>query len=182
MLGPGGGGGFRTEGADSYLVECDSSFNRYDGNNYHAFFTGGSFQTDLPNAFELDCTCNKNGWYNSGETPDYNDNGSTLHDGGSVIRLNTHAEGNQGPNIVDVGAGSSSYNINAVAKNTRKVGNSRNFEVQDTGAEMYLIKCRSDGLRDYDATSGSSGKMYIYQSNIDITSGSLSDFQQYNLS
>jgi len=181
LKGPAGGGGFRTEGADSYLVECDASFNRYDGYNYHAFFTGGSFQTDLPNAFELDCTCNKNGWYNSGETPDYNDNGSTAHDGGSVIRLNTYAEENSGPNIVDVGAGVSSYNVNVVAKNTRKVGNSRNFEIQGAASEMYLVKCRSDGKRDYDATSDSLGTAYVYQSNIDITSGLSVSFQQYNI-
>ena len=55
---------------------------------------------------------------------------------GLVIRLNTYTEENSGPNIVDVGAGVSSYNVNVVAKNTRKVGNSRNF-----GYKAQRLKC-----------------------------------------
>ena len=177
-----GGGGFRTEGADSYLVNCVASFNRFDGFNYHTYFIGGGGgQTYTPNAFELNCTSNKNGWYNAGETPDYNDNGSTMHDGGSVLRLNCSASQSQGPNFVDVGNDTSSYNVNCNASTSLAASNSRNYEVQGVGAKMYLIKCKSDGLRTFDLLTDSQGTFYIYKSNAELTSGTLSFIQQYQL-
>ena len=91
------------QGCTSIAQNCYASLAKNDGFNYHA----ESYVA--PKAIEIGCVGRRNGT-SGGNT----DNGSTIHDGGAIIRINGEYYGNAGPNIADVGEGTQSYNIGVV--------------------------------------------------------------------
>ncbi len=163
----GGGGGFRSEGAYTFLVNCEAARNRYDGFNYHKY-TGVTPAINACQGLELNCIGRHNGTTALG-----NNNGSTMHDAGSILRIGGEYFENEGPNVVDVHTGTVSYNISPKAFDSRKAATSRNYEI-GTGT-MYLVGAESSGASEFDLISSSGGVAYVYASNIDVYNGAAND-------
>ena len=89
-----GRNGFSSDGEMTTLMfDCVASQNEADGFNYHS--SGASAP---PKALEVRCVGRRNGRNSNG-----NNNGSTMHDGGSAIRVDCHYHGNQDYDVHDVG-------------------------------------------------------------------------------
>ncbi|MBE0696939.1 MAG: hypothetical protein IH586_08445, partial [Anaerolineaceae bacterium] len=78
--------------SEAILVDCLADGNFLDGFNYHAQ------NSILPKAIEILCVGRNNG--KAGDA----DNGSRIHDGGSIVRLMGDYHGNLGPNLVESAA------------------------------------------------------------------------------
>jgi hypothetical protein len=94
--------------ADAGLVVAEESMassNRLDGFNYHK-----SGASTLAGAIEIRCVGMRNG--TTGGTAN---NGSTIHDGFRIIRVNGQYFENENRNIHDIGAGGMSWNLGCVA-------------------------------------------------------------------
>lgn len=87
----------------SVAVNCDTFHGQWDGFGYHIF------NGVIPKAVEINCR----GFNNGGGSN--SDNGSTAHDGASVIRINGAYWGNRGANVIDVGTGTQSWNLGVYA-------------------------------------------------------------------
>ena len=115
----GGSGGFRTEGSESYLFNCTTAKNKVDGFNYH------SYSTNTPRAFEVDCIGRDNG---HPSVADNANQGTTIHQGGSIIRINGNYYENKGPSMADVGIGCSSFNVGSYFYNSESSVNPRSMD------------------------------------------------------
>lgn len=126
-------------GSNSILFNCESSFNGKDGFNYHA--NAGK----VCNGIELDCI----GSYNGLKTSINTCNGSTIHDGSQIIRINGKYFNNKGGNVADVQTGSISYNFNCTSFDSLSSNASdslkADFSNQQAGGTMYLYNCYSKG-------------------------------------
>lgn len=89
--------GFALKGANSVLQNCSAIRNRRDGFNYHELYSTQC------RAIEINCTATENGITGDGS----NDNGSSMHEAGSIVRIGGLYERNYGPNIVDIGTSES---------------------------------------------------------------------------
>lgn len=143
-----GRNGFSSDGwCYTFMRDCVASGNEADGFNYHNF--NGS---PPPASVEISCVGRHNG-YNSNGT----NNGSTTHDGGTVIRLNGRYYGNQNRNVHDVG-GATSWNLGCVAKDSRS-DNNVNFAAGVGALDstlMWLDQCDSEGSEyDYQTSADS---------------------------
>jgi len=149
--------------SEVYLQECEAARNFRDGVSYHA---SNGF---IPKAFEIDIVSRDNGY---SETDI--DNGSTMHDGGSIIRVGGHYFGNRGPNIADVNA-SYTWNVGGMAYGSLASSSLQGCDFQTDGkAWLYLfescdspygLRCDSDGemyLRDVqEETARVGGGMFL---------------------
>jgi hypothetical protein len=98
--GSSGNGGLATMAANVvYLNNCVAARNYNDGFNYH------SRDGVVTKILEANCI----GRYNGVESG--TDNGSTIHDGLTIIRFKGEYFGNRGANVMDVNTGSISWNI-----------------------------------------------------------------------
>ena len=86
----------------SIFQNCEASFSDKDGFGYHK----GSNSSVAPKAIEINCVGIGNGIVEDG-----NDQGSTMHSGGSIIRVRDVCAKNYGANYADQGAGTESWNI-----------------------------------------------------------------------
>ncbi len=84
----------------SIFQNCEASFGMKDGFNYH------SRESVIPKAIEINCV-----GIGNGNIEDGNDQGSTIHDGGSIIRVRDICSQNYGANFADQGTGTESWNI-----------------------------------------------------------------------
>ncbi|MFA5851359.1 MAG: hypothetical protein WC820_01545 [Spirochaetales bacterium] len=86
--------GIRIKSTPTVIFQnCESAWNpNDDGLNYHSV-TGPKVH-----AVEIDCRGHHNGYRAALD----NNNGSTIHDGNSIIRLNCSYWANKGPNVADV--------------------------------------------------------------------------------
>lgn len=121
---------FRTLGADSILQDCVAAQGFLDGFNYHA---QNGF---APTAVEINCIGRNNGLRDGGGT----NNGSTMHDAGTVVRVNGEYFGNSGPNVADV-ISSKSWNVCVISRNAASTA-SVNFWNEYL---MWLDSCQSYG-------------------------------------
>lgn len=125
-------------GSRSVLINCEASYNKKDGFNYH-------MNNYVPcRGIEINCTGSFNGLNNN----DHLSNGSTIHDGGEIIRIDGNYFKNNGGNVADVNTGTISMNINCNAFDS--VAETENaydsdFCTQQAGATMYLYNCTSLG-------------------------------------
>lgn len=126
-------------GSNSILYKCEASFNGKDGFNYHV--AGGK----SCNAIELDCI----GSYNGIRTSINTCNGSTIHDGGKIIRIGGKYFNNKGANVADVQENTLSFNFNCISFDSLSGNNSNSmkcdFSNQQAGGTMYLYNCYSKG-------------------------------------
>lgn len=111
-----------SQGADTYFQNCEAAQGFRDGFNYHEYFR-------KCRSFEIDCI----GRHNGMDPADNTCNGSTSHDGSTVVRVNGQYYGNHGPNVVDVN-GCHSWNIGVMAfESTASVDTSNvNFYIDGT--------------------------------------------------
>ena len=87
----------------SIFQNCEASFSKKDGFGYHAK------ESVIPKGIEINCVGAGNG-----NVEDGNDQGSTMHNGGSIIRVRNVCFKNYGANYADQGTGTESWNIGCV--------------------------------------------------------------------
>ncbi|MER8387322.1 hypothetical protein NKH14_17695 [Mesorhizobium sp. M1380] len=125
---------------DTYCVlqNCIAAWSAQDGFNYHAIFGSAA-----PQVIEISCI----GRYNGTDTAGTN-NGSTIHEGGCIIRVNGLYHHNQNRNVHDIG-GSFSWNMGCTARDSTSGINSSNFVAglvgENPGTQTWLDGCTSSG-------------------------------------
>lgn len=128
--------------------DCKALYSKKDGFNYHE--RGGI----IPKAIEINCTGKYNG--TSGES---SHQGSTIHDGGSIIRINGVYNDNCGSNIADQGTNTESFNINCVCYNSKANYNSQNVNYYAyNDVTMFVDSCV--GFSSY-YNVGGAGNKYV---------------------
>ena len=137
------------EGCFSILQNCEAGYATEDGFGYHA-------KTKSPRAVEINCEGHHNGL--EGGT----DNGSTMHDGGCIIRINGKYHHNVGPNVADVHNTTASWNLGChayrSAVSTQDNANA-DFVVSSDAANMWLDSCSGYGSY-YSLLANSTGKVH----------------------
>ena len=130
------------------LQNCNSMWATLDGFNYHVH------NGKLPKGIELDCKS-----FNNGRDGADQNNGSTMHDGGKILRIGGEYYSNQGPNVIDVNEGTVSVNIGVYAhdsKATKQTVSNSNFKNGNLGlSKMFLVNCISSGS-DYSVVTATS--------------------------
>jgi hypothetical protein len=141
--------GLTVKGARNvYLQSCIASRNQRDGFNYHMY------NNINPNVIEVDCIGYNNGVGNAED----NNNGSTMHELGNIIRVNGIYFRNKGPNVVDVG-GSQSWNIGCTAYKSLSASTSSEVNFQNQDGKTWLDGCVAyDSL--VDISEAGTGKIY----------------------
>lgn len=146
--------GLTAVGATVYCQDCTAARNIDDGFNYH--YLSGTF---LGRSVEITCTGRDNGL--AGDI----DNGSSIHDGGSIVRLMGDYARNVGRNIHDVTSGTTSWNLGCNAYDSASAVNDANWAVGTGGsdtAKMWLDTCRSSGSAT-DIEIAATAAAYIHQ-------------------
>ncbi|UNP87055.1 hypothetical protein MNZ23_05490 [Staphylococcus equorum] len=133
-----GGNALSIEGYDyNILQSCVAKHATMDGFNYHV--KNGI----LPKVIEIDCI----GFDNGRNGADQN-NGSTMHDGGQIIRIGGEYHNNGGPNVIDVNEGTVSVNIGVHSYSSRATTgtiSNTSFKNGNVGkSKMYLFNCVSN--------------------------------------
>jgi hypothetical protein len=146
--------GFNCDAGPTDLVilhECETYQNNADGNNY------GKRGSDLVGGqiIEIGCIANDNG-YGTGVS----ENGSTTHEGTTIIRINGTYIGNKNRNVHDVNASSKTWMIGGTIKSAKNQSDPSDsidlicgIEGVNTNTEMWI-----DGV-DF---SGSTSLVNIY--------------------
>jgi hypothetical protein len=120
------------QGVEFILQNCRGKYGERDGLNYH--ISNGI----LSNGIEIDCI----GAYNGRDGGDSN-NGSTMHDGGSILRINGEYHHNHGPNVIDVNPGTKSLNIGVHAHHSTASAAMSNANFRTRDADMWIVNCVS---------------------------------------
>ncbi len=153
----------------SIFQNCEASYGMKDGFNYHAKNYGTSQSPDYgvaPKAIEINCV-----GIGNGNIDDGNDQGSTIHDGGSIIRVKDLCAHNYGSNFADQGDGTESWNIACVGfeswcdytRPTPSRSQNSNFYAY-TGTKMFC-----DGCVGFGSLNDISGAGDIFISNSHFT-------------
>ena len=151
-------------GGNSYLVECEV-YNAYlDGFNYHKNTT----ENVIPCAVEIDCKA-----YNIGNSTNHSCNASTIHDGGSIIRIGGEYYSCHGGNIADTGTNEQirSYSLNLGVYSHGSTQSDPEYPTFNTSfwaryTNMWLYECKSSSST-YDITSISYSSVYTTGMNSD---------------
>ena len=134
----------------SIFKNCKALYSRKDGFNYHAR------NNIIPKAIEIDCIGRFNGISSSSANQ-----GSTIHDGGKIIRLHGVYADNYGSNLAEEGEGSESYNIACASFASKGVTE------QNAGYFAYQqVKMFLDGCFGYSCTYAMSGAGIFYVRNL----------------
>lgn len=169
--------GLDCDGAISFVEETRACMNASDNFNYHV-------SSGLEcNAVEINVES-----FGAGsllrEGPE-NKNGSSMHDGGSVIRINGRYWGNYGPNVIDTTNGSAiNVGTEAAASIAPTSTQNRNFGIGASGfvGTGYCHFTRSKGsTNDYSAEGGGSimNVADSQDSGIFLTTAAADSVQQY---
>ena len=138
----GGGEGLAVTGIDAVVVRCAAFGNKLDGFNYHKATSGGN--TFVPNAIEIDCVA-----YNNGSNDNDSCNGSTIHDGERIVRINGEYYSTHGGVIADIGPvnGDTTISVNygVLAHDSTGNGTYKASFWASTNTKMYLYDCESYG-------------------------------------
>lgn len=153
-------GGFELIGGDAYLQNCVAAKNMADGFNYHI----GNGRTNR--VIEVDCVGRDNG---NRTTPINSDNGSTMHDGGQIIRINGAYYRNEGPNVADVNNGTQSWNLGCIGLESRSTVNSADFRARDN-MMMRLDGCITNEPSSIESADGATIETNDVVTNAVITS------------
>lgn len=129
-------------GTNGYFQECEASLALRDGFNYHHL-------TNVPSCgLEIDCIAHDNG-VNAGSDQGSN-NGSTMHDGGKIIRINGVYYNNYGGNVADITLNTVTYNYGVVAFDSKAINDAESGDFWcNTSAIMNLFGCRAIGDSKY---------------------------------
>ena len=136
----------------SIFQNCRAMYAERDGFNYHVR------KGKLPRGIEIDCI----GAYNGRDGGNSN-NGSTIHDGGTILRINGEYHHNHGPNIIDVNLGTKSLNIGVYSHHSTATTSLSNvdFRTRDD-VDMWLVNCISNGS---DFSTSVEGNANLYKEN-----------------
>lgn len=117
---------------------------------------------------EIDCEGYDTGTYWPGE---YSSNGSTMHEGGTIFRINGNYRRGSGSVVVDVNPGIRSLNISVEANDTTL---NDGFRVNGEGSIMWLYGCvaysdldGANSLRSQDGGVAYYDSRCIFPNNID---------------
>lgn len=149
----------RIEGSNTIFQDCEAARGTDDGFNYH------SLNGVICKAIEINCVGRDNGI-----TGD-NDNGSTIHDGGKIIRINGKYYRNAGPNVADVTDGTQSWNLGCVAygsKGASGSGQNTDFQVTTGLAEAWYDSCVGYGSDNSLNIGDAASKAYVKDSKLTI--------------
>lgn len=130
------GNGLIVQGMEFYHEGCTAKFCGADGFNYR---TGGG---SVASGAEIR---SEGSWNGTARTS--SGNGSSMHDAGSIIRINCYHHHNSGPNVVDIGPGSKTWNVGVRAESSLAASeaNRSNFFVQGASSEMWNYDCSGSG-------------------------------------
>lgn len=170
-FGVSGGGSFRSEGGNTLFLRCTAFKSKRDGFNYH------QWNAILQNCgwhVEIDCVGRDNG-----ATGEGNNQGSSLHDGGKILRINGHYARNEGPNLEDVNVNTVSYNVGCLLEDSLKTSVPRHVQSAQ-GATIYCVGIKMRGRADYDAVTAEGSKVIHYKCAFTRLSGQTFDHQQFN--
>lgn len=146
----GGNGGLEILGSDAIFQNCTAAQNFADGFNYH------SYKGRIPKAIEINCVGRHNG-VGRGTSQD---NGSTMHDGGKIIRINGEYFKNEGPNVHDINAGTESWNIGCASHDSIATASHRNTDYRsEQGAKMWIED--SVGFGSNDSVTNNEGEVFV---------------------
>lgn len=135
------------EGGTAYIQNCTAARNAGDGFNYH------SLNAVVPQAIEINCTGRNNGTVNGAAI----DNGSSMHNAGSVIRINGIYYENVGPNVIDID-NAEAWCLGCTARDSASDVPANDQGFSASPANMWLERCVASGqLVDLRAT----GTMYL---------------------
>jgi hypothetical protein len=155
------------------LKDCQTIYNASDGNNYHNF--AGSGSEIGPYAVEIDCIARDNGWAMATGSTTPNNNGSTIHDGGAILRINSEYYDNENRNIHDINDGTRVWMVNCGAgdaKNNASDDNSIDFVVGDNSVSQttkaWMDACYLIGSSSLKNLRVNTGTVTIYK-NMDFT-------------
>ena len=143
----------------SIFQNCKAGYSLKDGFNYHAK------DGIIPKSIEINCQ----GFENGNDTDD-NDQGSTTHDGGSIIRVGGAYYRNKGANIAEDATGNTgteSLNLGVVCFEAKAPSDVRavNFDCYD-GVSMWLDGCSGYGSPYDIGQKGENGQLRIRNSNL----------------
>lgn len=144
-------------GVDAYFQRCLAVGAYLDGFNYHELAEG-----DVANGFEVDCVGHDNGSRQSVEAP--SNNGSTMHDGGKIVRINGLYYNNNGGNVADASPNTESYNYGCTAFDSKAPYDNEDETSADYWARyasMYLYGCRALGDSQYNLRTYTTGTIYV---------------------
>lgn len=160
-------------GTRTILNNCQTIYNSADGNNYHNF--AGSGTSIAPSSIEIDCISRENGWSMATGSTTPNNNGSTLHDGGAILRINSEYYDNENRNIHDINDGTRVWMVNCGAgdaKNSASDDNSLDFVVGDNSVSQttkaWMDACYLIGSSSLKNLRVNTGAVVKYK-NIDFT-------------
>lgn len=139
-------GGLAIEGADEVISQgCTAARNQNDGLNYHV--RNGI----VVNAVEINCVGRDNGNYAGNDS---DNQGSSMHDAGTVVRVMGDYYRNGGQNVADVGA-SSTWMLGSLLHHSvaTTAGVQANFD-ESAGTAWLDRVTSSDSTYDLKATSG----------------------------
>ena len=143
----------------SIFQNCKAGHSLKDGFNYHAK------DGIIPKSIEINCQ----GFENGNDTDD-NDQGSTTHDGGSIIRIGGAYYRNKGANIAEDATGNTgteSLNLGVVGFEAKAPTDVRavNFDCYD-GVKMWLDGCTGYGSPYDIGQKGENGQLKIRNCNL----------------
>lgn len=131
-------GAFDVQGlVDVTTFNCVAAKSHLDGFSYLAYGAG------LPSAMEINCEARTCGMV-AGSLANQ---GSTMHDGGAIIRVNGNYHHNQSDQIADVNAGTNSWNMGCIGADGLDSGFA-GFRCGNGagGPEMWLDGCTVTGM------------------------------------
>lgn len=122
--------------------QCSAYGNDYDGFNHHVGSANGVF----PTVVEIECSSFANG--NLSDTA-YNDNGFTVHESCTALRVACRAAYNVGPQFADIDA-SKVWNLGCIAGQSLAADGPQKsgFQALHT-CTMYLDGCVDEGINSY---------------------------------
>ena len=150
----------------SIFQDCEASFGVKDGFGYHM----GSNSSTPPKAIEINCIGIGNGSITEGD-----DQGSTMHSGGSIIRVRDVCSKNYGANYADTGSGTESWNVGCVGfeslcdYSSIQISDAQNSNfLASTGTKVFCEGCVGFGSL-YNVCATSTGTIYLRNSRFEGT-------------
>lgn len=126
--------GLEFKGKHCYLYNCEANNNMSDGFNYHQL-SDSIKPTDI---VEINCKAT-----NIGNVANRSANGSTVHDGGAIIRINCNYNNCHGGIVAEASAQSYNFNVNCFCSTNNRSGeekfNAGFFALSDS--KMWLYNC-----------------------------------------
>ena len=143
--------GLALQGGKGYVFDCVAHDNAYDGFNYHA---NGTVTGEY---LEVNCKAYGNGTKYLTSDAGQSSNGTTSHDGCSIVRINGEYYACHGGVVADKDCNSANYGCSAgVSTITDANYPDRMSNYWSSGASMYLYDCASYGSK-YDTARIRSG-------------------------